>query len=698
MSTMSPSNAPVFFKRLLSFNKQFILFIFFAGLSLLFFGDVLFFSPFQVLSLKGADLSSYFIYAREFGFTELASGNLPLWNPHMYAGQPYVGGLQSALFYPINWVYLFLPLQKAINLDFTLHVFFGGFFMACWAARRGTGVFASVTGGVIFMFSGAFFPHVYAGHLAPLGAMAWLPLIFLSLDMIMEKPGLKAWALGVFALSMQFLPGYPQMVYFGGVAAGLYVLLHLATKKLSPKALGLMAAMGIFTIGLCAVQFLSSLEMGRQSLRTGGLDYEYASMFSFPMENFLTLLAPGFFGVDGAVPYWGRWFFWEMCVYTGVIGLFLAFAGLIYAQRRTRLYAGMCLAACLLLGMGAYTPLYHFLHAYFPGFNMFRGQSKFIICAALFFSLLAGAGLDALLKGEVRHIRRLAGLLLGAGVACAAFGYCLQISAGSEGGGWWRAFFLHVQNTGQSYLSADMRNNAEFIYEAGSHAAKGLYISGALLIGGGALLFFSRMSQKTIYCLGILAMAEMVVFAHGIRGGFDIRETRFQELAEFGQTLSPEVRVHNQSSPNSGIAHGLQDVWGYDPFILKRYAEYIYASQGKNPDNASYTMQFEKYNKMIRMLRCRYIIGYKGSECNIIDAGAVLPRALIVGGVQEAAGRDGVFEAIQAQDFDPASQVVLESPPPFQVDKQARGTVSVRDLDTDTMIIRAETNAPQSCS
>ncbi len=72
------------------------------GLTLLMFVDVLF-SPREILlAQQGTDLSAQFVYWREFGFGQLAQGNLALWNPHIYSGVPYFGGFQSALLYPPN--------------------------------------------------------------------------------------------------------------------------------------------------------------------------------------------------------------------------------------------------------------------------------------------------------------------------------------------------------------------------------------------------------------------------------------------------------------------------------------------------------------------------------------------------------------------------------------------------------------------
>ena len=111
-----------------------------------------------------------------------ALGRLALWNPHIFSGTPFFGGFQSALLYPPNWLYLCLPLAGAINVGIAIHVFLAGFFMQLWMRFRGLCPLAGALAGVLFMFSGPYFLHIYAGHLSNLCTMVWGPLIFLAID------------------------------------------------------------------------------------------------------------------------------------------------------------------------------------------------------------------------------------------------------------------------------------------------------------------------------------------------------------------------------------------------------------------------------------------------------------------------------------------------------------------------------------
>lgn len=102
------------------------------GLALAMFGDLLFRGGSRVLGDQGADLFRQYYSWRDFGFHELAKGNIALWNPHIFSGAPYFGGMQGALLYPVNWLFLLLPLAPAINWTVAFNAFAPGAFMRIW--------------------------------------------------------------------------------------------------------------------------------------------------------------------------------------------------------------------------------------------------------------------------------------------------------------------------------------------------------------------------------------------------------------------------------------------------------------------------------------------------------------------------------------------------------------------------------------
>jgi len=126
-------------------------------------------------------------------------------------------------------------------------------------------------------------------------------------------------------------------------------------------------------------------------------------MFSFPPENFLTLVAPFFFGDIQDFPYWGRCYLWEMCLFTGVAGFCMAVFGALKGDRRRRYELFVMIAVLAILALGAHTPLFKILFDWLPGFDKFRGTSKFMFFASMFWIMLAGYGCDLAIRGAERE-------------------------------------------------------------------------------------------------------------------------------------------------------------------------------------------------------------------------------------------------------------------------------------------------------
>src|SRR5262245_56863192 len=59
------------------------------------------------------DLITYFYPTRAFASQSVKHGVLPLWNPLLLSGEPFLASTQSSLFYPLNVFYYILPLPVA---------------------------------------------------------------------------------------------------------------------------------------------------------------------------------------------------------------------------------------------------------------------------------------------------------------------------------------------------------------------------------------------------------------------------------------------------------------------------------------------------------------------------------------------------------------------------------------------------------
>ena len=442
-------------------------FVLLAVLTLGMFAEVLFTSQHMVLSNQNTDLFLQFVHWRTFGFGELKHGNLALWNPHIFCGAPFFGGAQAALLYPPNMLFLLLPLARAINWSIALHVFLAGAFTYAWAARRGLRPLSCFLSGAIFMFCGAHFLRIYAGHLPNLCSLVWAPLLFLAIDGLAEKPSFRYGLLGAFTLAMQVLAGHPQYVFYTGVAAAVYCSLRWIRVQDRSRFLAGLVGVVLGGVALSAVQIFTGFQEARETLRCAGVPYDFAATFSFPPENFLTLLIPNIFGDMKGVSYWGRWSLWEASLFIGVSGLVLAVVGAVWGNRQARRFSAVMVALLLILALGRHTPLFMLLYGWVPGFNSFRGTCKFLFLASVFLALLAGVGLDELYKGRrpARLLLSVVGvggfLLLTAGVAAYPLGQ------GAAATGWWRAVFLRVGGMEETTLAPGFYEDPAFVLAAG---------------------------------------------------------------------------------------------------------------------------------------------------------------------------------------------------------------------------------------
>jgi hypothetical protein len=650
------------------------------------FGDLLFAGGTRVLGDSGGDLSLQYFSWREFGFRELAKGNLALWNPHIFSGAPFFGGMQGAQLYPPNWLFLILPSPVAITWTVVLHVFAIGAFMFLWMKQRGLGAAPSFFAGVLVMFCGAFFPHVFAGHLPQLSAMAWSPLIFCSIDALFTTRRLRWSLVGMFAVAMQVLAGFPQYVFYTAIIAGLYVVLRL----IGHWNWRLVAALlSIYPGGalLSAVQLLPAIQTTHETTRGLRLPFHFASMLALPPENFVTLFAPDFFGE--MAKYWGRWYLWETSLFIGVTGLAFLIYAAITCDRRTKWPALIVIIVSLLLALGVYTPLFGFLYAWVPGFDRFRSISKFIFLASLFLILLAATGFDRLFRQRKVETGFIVTVFAG-GIALGIAGWWAASSLS------WSALMNASRVTGESYLFPQLYATAEFVSQSQHRAATSLFLGAGVSALLGIILILARRDQRALFGAIALGVTEMFVFAYGARATFDAASIVNADEKRFLDEHPGDYRIMNVGNPNSAMLIGAQDLWGYDATVVRRYAEFMTWTQGGDPNNAMSYVKFVQFDPLFAMLRQRFVFSQQGGKLETAEAPVPpMPHLQLLSKYRVIQNRDAIFDALRSETFEPTHEVILESEPaPRPVPGENNGSAQIVATSTDSLTIKAEIEQP----
>lgn len=648
------------------------------------------FSTERILSDGTTDVAAQFLYTRAFGFGEMASGNFPLWNPFYYGGVPFLGDFQSALLYVPNAIFLVLPIAAALNWSFALHLFLLGGNMYAWASFRGMRPAAAFVAGAAAMFSGTVFLHIYAGHLTNICAMAWAPLVFLGIDGWLNRRHAGWLLLTAAAAAAQVYAGHPQYTYFTAFVSGLYALARLPQAKRPFAAVLGFLVIPPLAVLLSAAQLLPGLAAGAESVRGGGVDYRFASLFSFAPENLITLGVPWFFGDTDDMAYWGRCNLWEMNLFLGAGVILLAAFGAV-TRKSTPWPEIAILVAALVLALGKHTPLHRFLYDYLPLFDSFRGSSKFVFFVGLFAALLAGMGAERFLSGSRPPIA-LGVTGIGIGVALAAGSW---FTLSPEGLKSFRTLFDMIGDTGESLLGKELYySDLVYARTARDHAGQELARAAGAFAMIGAILLLARKWLKFSYLAIALAVLELWLFARASVSSFSLEKFRYHSIAESLAKTPGDYRIINLFNPDASVMLGKEGIWGYDPSVLKRYAQLLYVTQKFDPDHASQDIVFRHDHAVLDMLRCRFALVPVEEGIDQVTVGDPAPRFFFTNHF-EVLKTDEVLDKMRNAKIDLHDNVLLEqAPEPRPGTKLPGGSIKVLNASTDHATLEVFTPSP----
>jgi hypothetical protein len=350
---------------------------------------------------------------------------------------------------------------------------------------------------------------------------------------------------------------------------------------------------------------------------------------------------------------------------------------------------------CFILALGSYVPFHRNLSTLVSGFHAFRGTSKFVFPAALFAALLAGIGWDRLRTSEpVRRsaLAAMAGIVLVLIALTAGTFVLTQPSAGNL----WEAIVRLPLDSGESLLSPDTYNDPAFLEKTGREAARSLGIALALAIVVGLLFWASRRFRSASAIVWLVAVVEIFLFARGYRPTFSYPTEGEAKIAAFLRKRPGDYRIWNVTNPNSALTTGAFDIWGADPGVLRRYAQFVAFSQGKNPDQATQDVFFRSIHPWLKILRCRFIIAETKSGLHFQEIDGWLPRLQLVSRWKVLTDREAIFSQMALPDFDPAQTVILEkAPDPAPSPSAAEaGSCRVVESGTDFLVIEAKLKFP----
>lgn len=337
------------------------------------------------------DLEFYFLPSYEAIYGWIRQGRLPLWNPYLLTGIPWLGTVSVAALYPGHVLYLLLPVNLGLAASHALHLIWIGVSTAWLGRRVGLCHAAAAVAGLGFALHGA--ATSFQLYPAQLESMAWLPLGCIGVWDIVHGTRRRGVALLATSSGLSLLGGSPQIFVYVHYAWGtLWLVLLVAQRpplrRLPAEALAFAAAIGIGA-ALAAVQLLPAAELAREATRTmETLTRQQVRLTGLPGFWELETLLEGSLGSLGALP------------------LVLAPAALFARRQRALVGWALGVGALAYLGASAANETIVDAHRALPVIGWFRYPMRLVLLTHFALALLAGAGVQALLEGASASPRR----------------------------------------------------------------------------------------------------------------------------------------------------------------------------------------------------------------------------------------------------------------------------------------------------
>ncbi|PIS31765.1 hypothetical protein COT42_00020 [Candidatus Saganbacteria bacterium CG08_land_8_20_14_0_20_45_16] len=679
-----------------SWNNLFV-FLFFLGGSLLWFYK----EAFQGRLFCFSDLTFYFYPYRYFMVECLKQGVIPLWNPNLLLGYPFLATLQTGFFYPLSLLYLLLPFDLAFNWFLLLHYPLAAFFMYLLARDLKRSLAAASASGLVFAFCGYSLSVLHMP--TTLASIIWVPLVLLTFRKLLAGPAAALWSTGLrlilFALTLTlvFLGGEPTISY----CTLLLLLGYLLIFDLPQfwRGLGYLIAGWCLSAALAAVQLLPFLELLAHSSRLSGLTFTEAAYFSLEPRKLLEFLLPYFFHLT-EFPWVETG--WLKVPYLGIVPLTLALLALLFHQDRRRwLLVGAALLLLLVIG-GSYSPipLYALLFKYVPGFGFFRYPIKFVFLLVFLLAVAVGFALDLLWQLGPRLKKGLEIILLGWLVL---FGLSLCLAKQPV------VFWLLLQPLFSQEISQGLTPYLTQITVPRDLA--NLLLSQALVL---VLLFWAwvgagRLVRRPFFLAGLVALIFFDLFSANANSNLVVNQSEYkivppnvlrlkQDQSLFRCFASPRLyfkarsetvndfyhyplalaALRNRLCPNQNMLFGLVQVDGYESIrgvdqeeMIKRIALLDRLDQTRVLDllNIKYLVTAGRLAQPGYKLVSYNPKDAKGTPIFLYENQHVLPRAFLVKQARIIKDRRKILAYLFSNQFEPQREVILEADPHQAIDQ-----------------------------
>lgn len=626
-----------------------------------------------------------------FSHSIISYNSIPLWNPYIFGGSPFLGNPTSTLFHPFNLLFLLLPVGSVFGYLFALDSFLIGLFTYLYARIIKLDKFGALICAISIMFSGPLITSVFAGHPILSDTFIFFPLALLFFELMTIKRKLIFAIMAGFIIALMFFTGAPQIAIYEILSLLIYFFLRSVFETKNIRDFLKLSILPVIAISigilLAAVQLFPSMEFSQLSQRgSGGISYNFASDFSLHPYQILSFIFPYFFGSPLNGTYWAKGNFWELNGYIGILPLIFALST-IFIKKNKYVFVFLVIGLfAVFYAFGKYSYVFPYFFNYVPVFNNFRVPGRFLFIYAFSFSILSGIGasffVDSLIN-KIKSINRKIFILIPI-IILSLILFLLFIGANKtiisiyEEHVLRNSFAVGINHTA---LYIQMRNDIIFFL------ISLLFLYTVIVLRKKNILKISQLKALIVF----FVVLDLWLFGSSFIDTRHIKDA-FKPTAIINKILKDKsvYRVFDMKGEHTPLIakNNLESVTGVSPLYLKDTRDFLW-SIGKHVE-----MPYDSFIEIneisnpvfLNLLNVKYIIannkiktdglseiGKSNSRPSYFSAQnqmyflykntAVLPRAYIVPKALIIKDKDETLNLIASNNFDPKKYVILKEQP-----------------------------------
>jgi hypothetical protein len=611
---------------------------------------------------------------------------VPLWNPHSFAGTPHAANYQSAIFSPLNVLFFIFSRIDAWSVLVLLQPLLAGIGMYMFLRVLERSMMAATMGAIAFMFCG--FMTVWMAY-ATLGyAALCLPYAFLGIALFMRT--FRWWHLLLVggAIAVSFLSGHFQISLYV-LGATLAYAASEGIRTYAWKRAGLIVVAVLCGLAIAAPQLALTFEAYMASVRSDS----FVKGEIIPWQYIFTFLSPDFYGNPVTRNDWfGHYAEWAGFV--GVIPFLLAVSALLHKKGKEAWFFMALVAVAFVLAFP--TPFSDMLFALTIPVLSTSAASRIMILWCFALCVLAAYGLDFLRQAwktkDARFYRR---CVLGLGIALVI--------------GW--IILLLAPVLPSDKLAIGIRNSI----------LPTVMIVAAMVLSMMGFLTIKRISLIAAGVLVVLTSIDMLRFATKWMP-FSSRDFVYPTVSvlTFLQQQPPYARMFGNLGGEVSVA-GVNGIEGYDAMYQKRYGEFLSSGSdgtikrpersvallGKGGSHAQRILDLLGVSFIVHRLsdgrnvwayphwnHPQYESVYKDEHYEVLYNRNALPRFFLAQSYEIIEDDQSQIDRLLSDEFDATSTVILQESPSL-APQPGDGSLSIVRYSANSMTIETEAMVPK---